>query len=442
MNIIKGAEIARKTILQRSLTASYTATPVMQERINKLFGEKLNLEEAVARIVTDVKEKGDDALFDYGQRIDNVKLVCLEVSREEIDVACNSLDKGIYAALNLAAERINSFHHSCLKYSVRSFNENGLGQVVRPLTRVGVYVPGGTANYPSTVLMTALPAKVAGVEDVIIVTPPSKDGTISTIVLAAARIAGIERIFKIGGAQAVAALAFGTASVPRVDKICGPGNVFVTLAKKMLYGVVGIDGLYGPTETVIIADEEADPVFCAADLLAQAEHDMLSSALLITDSAEFAYRVDGEVDLLQNKVARGDIIGESLHRGSGIIVVDSIEEAIELANFFAPEHLSIMVRDGSKYVAQIRNAGGIFIGEASPEVLGDYVAGPSHVMPTGGSARFTSALGVNDFLKISSLVAVEGNSTELLDAAALIARAEGLDAHAVAAEIRKSKRKA
>lgn len=437
MNIIKGAEIARKTILQRSLTASYAATPVMQERINKLFGEELSLEEAVARIVTDVKEKGDMALFDYTQRIDNVKLSRLEVTRAEIDDACNSLNKEIYVALNLAAERINSFHRSCLENSARSFSANGLGQVVRPLTRVGVYVPGGTASYPSTVLMTALPAKVAGVEDVIMVTPPGRDGKVSAIVLAAARIAGIEHIFKVGGAQAIAALAFGTASIPRVDKICGPGNVFVTLAKKMLYGVVGIDGLYGPTETVIIADETADPAICAADLLAQAEHDMLSSALLITDSMDFAQRVDREVDLLQNKVTRGDIIRESLHRGSGIIVVDSVKEAIELANSFAPEHLSVMVRDGHKYISQIKNAGGIFIGEASPEVLGDYVAGPSHVMPTGGSARFTSALGVSDFLKISSLVAVEGNSSELLDAAALIARAEGLDAHAIAAEIRK-----
>ncbi len=273
------------------------------------------------------------------------------------------------------------------------------------------------------------------------VTPPGKNGEVKPIVLAAAHIAGVERIFKIGGAQAVAAMAFGTATVPRVDKICGPGNIFVTLAKKMLYGVVGIDGLYGPTETVIVADAAADPVLCAADLLAQAEHDMLSSAILITDSTEFAQRVDHEVKLLQNKVTRQEIIQESLQRGSGIIVVDSIEEAIGLANSFAPEHLSLMVSNSKRYVNKIRNAGGIFIGEESPEVLGDYVAGPSHVMPTGGSARFSSALGVNDFLKISSLVAMTDDSGELLDAAALIARAEGLDAHAIAAELRKSKRK-
>jgi len=303
-------------------------------------------------------------------------------------------------------------------------------------------VPGGTAYYPSTVLMTAIPARVAGVGEIIITTPPGKDGEVPPATLVAADIAGADRIFKVGGAQAIAALAFGTRSIPRVDKICGPGGLFVTIAKRMVYGIVDIDGLYGPTETVILADDSASAECCAADLLAQAEHDVLSVAILITTSAELAAAVDKEVKRQLKGLERADIARRSLQERGHIIIVDDMEQAIALANLYAPEHLALMVRDASSHIESIRNTGGIFIGESSPEVLGDYVAGPSHVMPTGGSARFSSPLGVNDFLKITSVVALSDEDARMLaPVAAAIARVEGLTAHARAAELRFKKRR-
>ena len=302
---------------------------------------------------------------------------------------------------------------------------------MRPLERVGVYVPGGTASYPSTVLMTAIPARVAGVREIILVTPPRGEGMVPAPTLVAADIAGVDRIFSVGGAQAVAALAFGTESVPRVDKICGPGNIFVTLAKKLVYGVVDIDGLQGPSEVLIIADDSADPAYCAADLLAQAEHDPLASAILVTTSRRLAGEVEREVERQSEDLSRQATIKECLENRGVIAVVDNLDEAIKLANLYAPEHLYLTVKDANYFIDKITNAGCVVVGRNSTVVLGDYVAGPSHVLPTGGSARFSSPLNILDFIKLTSLINVaESELKELGPAAVTIASAEGFDAHA------------
>ncbi len=303
------------------------------------------------------------------------------------------------------------------------------------MERVGVYIPGGRAYYPSTVLMTVIPAKVAGVPEVIIATPPAPDGTVPAPTLVAADIAKVSRVFKVGGAQAIAALAYGTKSIPKVDKICGPGNIFVTLAKKQVYGTVALDGLHGPTETVIIADDSANPVFCAADLLAQAEHDEAASAILITTSSRLADEVGEEIKRQLAKLERRIIAKQSLEQNGAIVVVTNMDEAIKLVNLYAPEHLCLMVKNARSYLDRIRHAGGIFIG--APEAIGDYTAGPSHVMPTGRTARFSSPLSVLDFLKVSILIDLSDKDLRSLGpASAIIARAEGLIAHAVSVEKR------
>ena len=313
----------------------------------------------------------------------------------------------------------------------------GYGQVVNAVERVGAYVPGGTARYPSTILMTTIPARVAGVDEVVVCTPAGNDGAPSPVVLVAADVAGADRVYGIGGAQAVAAMAYGTETVPKVDVICGPGNVFVTLAKKLVYGDVGIDGLYGPTETVVIADGSANPTLCAADLLAQAEHDELATPVLITTSEELAGAVVREIEVRLERLDRKSIAGEAIRGRGAIALVDDLDEAFELSNLFAPEHVSLVVSQPRSYLDRVRNAGAVFLGEFSHEVLGDYVAGPSHVMPTGGTARFGSGIGVHSFVKISPVVAVdEAASQALSGAASLVARAEGLTAHAEAAEVR------
>ena len=313
----------------------------------------------------------------------------------------------------------------------------GLSQVVRPLDRVGVYVPGGTASYPSTVLMTAIPARVAGVKEVILVTPPRPDGTVSPMVLAAALLSGVDRVFAVGGAQAIAALAYGTESIPQVDKICGPGNIFVTIAKKLVYGVVGIDGLAGPSEVLILADKSANPAYCASDILAQAEHDAMASAILVTDSMQLAVDVKREVeDELQN-TPRREIAARSLETNGVIAVVDNPEEMIELANAYAPEHLCLMVSKPAPYLKYLKNAGCIITGKKATVVIGDYVAGPSHVLPTGGTARFSSPLNVLDFIKLTNVIDVDDAAIkELGPAARAIAEAEGFGAHANAVQLR------
>ena len=431
MRLIRDIESAKSTLLQRLPLERIEVSLSARERIKASFGEELSPEEAVGRIIEEVRTKGDEALFHYSQIIDGVELTQLEVAREEITEAYKAVDAELIQALNSAAERVRSFHRRQMPASLFDFEE-GMGALIHPLQRVGVYAPGG---YPSSVLMTAIPAKVAGVAEVVLTTPPGRGGVVPPATLVAADIAEVERIFKLGGAQAIAAMALGTESVPKVDKLCGAGNVFVTLAKKMLYGTVAIDGLYGPTETMLIADEGANPKFIAADLLAQAEHDEMASAILITTSPELAQRVDEELESQLAQLERSGIARASLEQNGGIVIVETVEQAIELANFYAPEHLCLMVQDPWSYVAKLRHAGGIFIN--SPETLGDYIAGPSHVMPTGGTARFSSPLSVFDFLKLTSIVALDDEAIKSLgSAAATIARAEGLTAHAKAVEMR------
>jgi histidinol dehydrogenase len=405
------------------------------------FGDNRQ-EEIVRDIIAQVRKRGDVAAKRFTKEIDGADIDSLEISKDDINNAYSEVDAELVDALNIAAEQVSTFHQMQFLYSVKEFMEEGVGQLIRPVEKVGIYVPGGTACYPSTVLMTTIPAQVAGVNEIIMTTPPGEGAKVPPITLVAADIAGVDRIFRIGGAQAIAALAYGTESVPKVDKICGPGNIFVTLAKKLLYGVVDIDGLYGPTETVIVADDSASPEICAADLLAQAEHDVLSSAIMITTSQHMAQEVVKEIEYQLKDLEKADIAHSSLEQRGCIIVVDDMEQAIELVNLYAPEHLSLMVRDASSHIDSMRNTGCIFIGESSPETLGDYAAGPSHVMPTGGSARFSSPLNVNDFLKLTTVVALSDEDARMLGpVAAAIARAEGLTAHARAAELRLKKEK-
>jgi histidinol dehydrogenase len=406
------------------------------------YGYGGKIEAAVNEIIEGVRQRGDKALFEYTRRFDGAELKSLEVSRGEISAALKSCDSHLIRALRFAARRVEKFHKICLKKCSRSFLTNGLGQQVLPLQQAGIYVPGGTAAYPSTVLMTAIPARVAGVGEIIMATPCGPDGRIPANTLAAASIAGVDRIFKLGGAQAVAALAFGTKSVPRVDKICGPGNIYVMTAKKMVFGVVGIDALQGPSEIAVIADSTADPAFCAADLIAQSEHDSLASSVFITTSKELAARVQSEINKQLSSLKRGDFAGGALKANGIIVIVSTMEQAVELVNLYAPEHLSIMAADAARYIGSIRNAGCICAGQYSPVVLGDYVAGPSHALPTGGSARFSSPLSVQDFLKISSVIALDNEQIEKLGPPAMaIAEQEGLTGHAKAVDIRLQKRK-
>ena len=436
MRIIEGFQSAKSALTRQPLSELYSVSPAVKQRLKEMFGTE-DPETAVRQIINEVCQRGDTALFDYTFKIDGVKLTSLEVGREQVTSAYREVNEELVSALKLAAERIRVFHSAQKDNIWHELTGQGLGQLIRPLERVGVYVPGGTASYPSTVLMTAIPAKVAGVKEIILVTPPKSDGAVPPLTLVAADIAGVDRIFGIGGAQAIAALAFGTESIPRVDKICGPGNVFVVLAKKLVYGVVGIDGLQGPSEVLIVADERANPKYCALDLLAQAEHDPLASAILITTSHRLASEVATEVEQQLKSLERQAIAAESLENRGVIVVVSSVEEAIELANIYAPEHLSLMVDKAEAYIDKVSNAGCIFIGEKSTVVLGDYVAGPSHVLPTGGTARFSSPLNVSDFIKFINLVTMdEASLSKLGQAASVIARAEGFEAHARAVEER------
>ena len=409
-----------------------SARPVLSRQVALDFypGE---LEAAVRQIINEVRRNGDAALRDYTLKFDGVELSSLEVDKRQLDSAYREVDAKLVSALELAAERIRSFHLSQKHRIRRQRVKAGSAQLMRPLERVGVYVPGGTASYPSTVLMTAIPARVAGVKEIVLVTPPRGQGTVPAPTLVAADIAGVDRIFSVGGAQAVAALAFGTESVPRVDKICGPGNIYVTLAKKLVYGVVDIDGLQGPSEVLIIADETAAPAYCAADLLAQAEHDPLASAILVTTSRRLADEVEREVERQSADLSRQATIKECLENRGVIVVVDNIDEAMQLANLYAPEHLYLAVKEAESCIDKITNAGCVVVGRDSTVVLGDYVAGPSHVLPTGGSARFGSPLNILDFIKLTSLVNVDESELKELGAAAMtIATAEGFDAHAQA----------
>jgi len=439
LRLIYGVSDAKRILRRPSPLDPGEMPPSLREKIKDVFGRALTVTEVVNYILQEVQAKGDEALLKLTERIDGVKLVALEVSKGELEEASQRIDESLLDALETAADRIRLFHRRVSEKGMKGFRGDGLGQLVRPLDRVGIYVPGGTAVYPSTVLMAAIPARVAGVREVVLATPPQRDGTIHPLVLAAAQLAKVDRIFKIGGAQAIAALALGTASVPRVDKICGPGNIFVQEAKRRVYGAVDIDAFQGPSEAVIIADDEADPAICAADLLAEAEHDPLSASILITTSSTLADEVQREAEKQLRDIERQEIAQEALERNGAVVVVSSIEEAIDLANSYAPEHLCLMVRDPEQYLSRISNAGAIFLGESSSHVMGDYIAGPSHVLPTGGTARFSSPLSVHDFLKVTSLVALTEEETKALaPKAATIARAEKLIAHARAVELRLS----
>jgi histidinol dehydrogenase len=442
LKIVRDVRKARATLLKRTPPETQEGPPWLMERIAETFGKPMSLQEVVEHILSEVRVRGDQALLDFEWLLDGVKLKRLEVTKQQMTKARSNVDAGLASALELAADRIRSFHVKCRRQSWVDFGEGGLGQWVRPLERVGVYVPGGKASYPSTLLMTAIPAKVAGVKEIIVTSPPGPDGEISPMTLLAAEIAGVGRVFKVGGAQAVAAMAFGTRTIPKVDKICGPGNIFVQLAKKMVYGTVGIDGFFGPTETIVVADDTADPAFCAADLLAQAEHDAMASAILITTSASLADVVSREVDQQVSSLGRCSVIRESLNDKGGIVVVPDMDTALGLVNDYAPEHVSLMVKDAWTWAEKVRNAGGVFIGDDSPEVVGDYVAGPSHVMPTGGTAHFSSPVTLDDFLKVTSVVAIDRKTLGRIGpAAATIARAEGLDAHSQAVEVRLARRR-
>jgi histidinol dehydrogenase len=405
-------------------------------------GADPTIQRTVDDILAAVRERGDAALLELTAKLDGFRVstgAALAIPAAEFATAERGLDDRVRAALVYAAERIERYHAAAPAKPWRITDEHGsvLGQDVRPLDRVGVYVPGGRAAYPSTVLMTAVPARVAGVAEIVLVTPPGPDGRVDPTVLAAARIAGVTEGWRLGGAQAVAALAYGTATIRRVDKIVGPGNIYVALAKRRVFGEVGVDMIAGPSEVLVIADAGADPEWVAADLLAQAEHDPMARALLITDAPDLVAGVSRALAAQLARLTRRDIAAEALRRHGALVLVGSLDEAVELANRLAPEHLELLVRVPQALLGRVRHAGAVFVGGQTPEVVGDYVAGPSHVLPTGGTARFSSPLGVDDFLKRTSVI--EYSSTGL--AAALVhlrtlAGVEGLGGHRAAADIR------
>lgn len=438
LRIIDDVGEARSSVLRRRQPGNVAVPSEVASRIREAFGEDLDVETAVRRIIDAVRREGDQALRRFTLTFDRQSLQGLEVARSDIDAAWATLPTETRQAMEVAASRIRWFHERAMPRSWLAFDEDSVfGQTFRPIQRVGLYAPGGRAAYPSTVLMTALPARVAGVETIVLCTPPGATGRPHSAVLAAARVAGVDRVFQIGGAQAIAALAFGTESVPRVDKIVGPGNVFVATAKQQVFGAVGIDQVAGPTETVLVADDSASPAALAADLLAQAEHDPMATALLITADRQVARATAAEVERQIAGLPRREIIAASLRANGAAVVVTSTAEAIDLANEFAPEHLCLSLRDPWAWLPRVHHAGGIFLGERSSEAIGDYVAGPSHVMPTGGTARFASPLGVHDFLTLSSIFDVAPRLVAgVAPAAMALAETEGLSAHVEAIRLR------
>jgi histidinol dehydrogenase len=435
LRVITDPDQARSGLLARRSWDQVEITPALQASIERVFGASLTPDQAVARILQDVREQGDRALFRYARRIEGAELETLRVSEEEMEEAWAASAPSLRQALETAADRVRAFHERQQRQSWIEWDADGgaLGQMIRPLERVGLYAPGGRTPYPSSLLMAAVPARVAGVREIVVTSPPDEHGRAAGAILVAARVAGVDAVYKVGGAQAIAALAYGTESIPRVDKIGGPGSLFVVLAKRRVFGQVAIDGLPGPTETMLIADGSADPALVAADLLAQAEHDVLASPICLTPSTELAQRVQIEVARQIEELSRSEIIAQSLHNQGGIVVTADLSEAVALANEYAPEHLCLLVRDPWAWVGRIQNAGGIFVGERSSEALGDYVVGPSHIMPTGGTARFASPANVWDYVKITSIFAsADAIVRRIAPAAIAIAEAEGLTAHAAA----------
>ena len=411
--------------------------------INKVLNREIQTygeyESVVKEVIAQVLSRGDDALKEYTQKFDGVALDDLLVSQSEIDEAENLVSDEFKNILKTAAQNIEFFHKKQVKQGFEVTKEDGiiLGQKYTPIQKAGIYVPGGTASYPSTVLMNAIPAKIAGVSEIVMCTPPQKNGKIKAEILVAAKLAGVDKIFKCGGAQAVAAMAYGTQSIPQVYKIVGPGNIFVALAKKLVFGTVSIDMIAGPSEILVIADKTANPVHLAADLLSQAEHDKLATAVLVTDSSDVATQTANEIERQLALLPRCEIARASIDNNGKIIVVDSIDEAIKVSNAIAPEHLEVCVENPYDYLDKIENAGSIFLGGYTPEALGDYFAGPNHTLPTSGSAKFSSPLSVDDFVKKSSYIQYTKQAlNKVKDQIATFAEAEGLSAHARSATIR------
>ncbi|PWT36592.1 histidinol dehydrogenase [Limosilactobacillus reuteri] len=421
-------KIYQKSLAEmKKIVADYTSQTV-----------DMKIEKAVSDILRNVQQYGDQALRNYERKFDKIDLSSFQVSSEKIDQAYQKISPELRAALELAKKNISSFHQMEIDQGFIDGNVPGIirGQKLTPLNRVGLYIPGGTAAYPSTIMMSAIPAKIAGVKEIVMVTPPQKDG-ISSAVLAAAKIAGVSTIFQVGGAQAIAALAYGTESIPKVDKIIGPGNIFVATAKKQVFGTVSIDMVAGPSEIGILADRHANPGEIAADLLSQAEHDKRARAMLITNDNNFAKAVDQEVQKQLTTLPRKEIASVAIENRSFIAVMDNIPDMFELMNDVAPEHLEVQLPDAIQYLGAIKNAGSVFLGKYASEPLGDYVAGPNHVLPTGGTAKFSSPLGVYDFVKRTQFIQFDKQALQSdLTAITTLARTEGLEAHARAVESR------
>lgn len=435
-----GLEAVEK-LLKKPAFDQVELNPRIREANKKLFGADLTAAEIVDKIVGDVRRDGDEAVVKYTKLIDRTEFTPEEfvVTEAEYEAAYQEADPAVVDSLRKAAENVRRYHQEQKPNSWMTYRDKGsiLGQSVIPLDRVGIYVPGGTAAYPSSVIMNAMPAVVAGVKEIIMMVPP-KNGKINPYVLVAAKEAGVSKIFKIGGAQAIAAMAFGTETIPRVDKITGPGNIFVTLAKKAVYGHCDIDMLAGPSEILIVADKTADPAYTAADMLSQAEHDMLASSIVITDSSELAEKVAVEAEKQLKVLPREEITRASLDRNGMIIITEDIMQAVELANVSAPEHMEVLTEQPFQLLPYIRHAGAVFLGAYSPEPLGDYFAGPNHVLPTGGTARYYSVLNVETFMKRTSIISYTQEQLDVVsDDVIRLAEAEGLQAHANAVKLRK-----
>ena len=412
---------------------------LINEKLNRTEADLDQIDASVKKIIYDVKNSGDEALIKFTEKFDGAQLTTLKVSQAEIDAAYESIDEEFLNVLQEAKQNIIDFHQAQLEKSWLNYKNDGiiLGQKVTPLDRIGVYVPGGKAAYPSTVLMTVLPAVVAGVNEIALVSPPDKDGNVHPYVLAAAKIAGVQEIYRVGGAQAIAALAYGTETIRPVDKIVGPGNIYVARAKKYVFGTVDIDMIAGPSEVCIIADEKQDPVFVAADLLSQAEHDEMAASILVTNSTELAAAVQKEVENQLAQLERKDIARQSIDQYGQIFVVDTLDEAFKVANIIAPEHLELLVADPFANLSKVKHAGAIFLGPYAPEPLGDYFAGPNHTLPTSGTARFSSPLGTYDFLKRSSVIFYNQEELEKVKNQVVhFANEEGLGAHANSIQVR------
>jgi histidinol dehydrogenase len=439
ITIYENPESAARILNRRTMTTVEDVPEGLLRSIERVFGETLTPEAAVARLLADVRARGDVALREWTDKIDGVRPGALEVPKEGWEAAYESLEPELREALERSGERVRDFHARQPIPNWTTGDMGGvLGQRLVPLERVGVYVPGGTAPLPSSLLMAVIPARVAGVDEVIVCTPADRaTGEPSPLILAAAHVAGVDRVFALGGALAVAALAFGTETVPHVDKVVGAGGLFTTLAKRQVYGIVGLDGLYGPTETVIVADETASPAWVAADMLAQAEHDELATAILLTPSRTVAEAVQQEVVRQIEQLTRAEVVATALAQQGGIVITPDLAAAVRLADDFAPEHLCLSVAEPGRWADKIRNAGGIFLGEHSCEVLGDYVAGPSHIMPTGGTARFKGPVNVLDFVKVINIIGLDAATAQALAVDAdRLATAESLTAHAAAARCR------